>query len=363
MHEMFIDTTDNAIDISNWLGTVTGFVPLIIPITEPAVGYGIGGGLIFFHPTEYQKTAKQGKLNKSGYEAISPTPPSLTGVGGFYTENGSWAAGAGHLGIWKNDHIRYSVGAGLGSVNLDYYGKLFPEIKRQFSTRLWGLTNEISFRIKETDFWVGLGYSFAVMNIEFEKIFDWTDKDLNKIETRNGGFFPSVSYDTRDNIFTPNRGFKVYTKFGYYDIWLGGTEEYQSLSAYFFGYVELAPGHVSGFRVDTKNTFGDPTFIYLPYLVIRGLPAMKYQDKNTVLFEFEQRIKVYNRWSLVAFAGVGKSYPQMSEFVNAALVYTYGTGFRYYLAKKFGLHMGLDFAWGPEDFAFYVTFGSGWLRL
>ena len=47
-HKMFVDTTDNALDISNWLGTVSGFVPLIMPITEPALGYGAGGGLVFY---------------------------------------------------------------------------------------------------------------------------------------------------------------------------------------------------------------------------------------------------------------------------------------------------------------------------
>ena len=66
---------------------------------------------------------------------------------------------------------------------------------------------------------------------------------------------------------------------------------------------------------------------------------------------------------MVAFGGIGKAYPEISEFADVDLAYSYGTGFRYYLAKKFGLHMGLDFAWGPDDFAFYVTFGSGWMRL
>ena len=81
---MFIDTTDNVLDASKWLGTVSGFVPIIMPITEPAVGYGAGVGLVFFHPNEFRRAAKQGRLNDPGFENISPTPPSLTGVGGFW---------------------------------------------------------------------------------------------------------------------------------------------------------------------------------------------------------------------------------------------------------------------------------------
>ena len=39
-----------------------------------------------------------------------------------------------------------------------------------------------------------------------------------------------------------------------------------------------------------------------------------------------------------------------------------GVGFRYLLAKQFGLYLGLDFAHGPEQFVWYLTFGSNWFR-
>lgn len=364
MRQMFIDTTDNAVDASKWLGTVTGFVPLIIPITEPAVGYGAGVGLVFFHPNEFRRAAKEGRLNDPKFENISPTPPSLTGLVGGLTENGTWLAGIGHLAVWKQDRIRYKVGFGLGSVNLDYYGNgMIPGVERSFNTSFLGFMNEATFRISESDIWLGLGYSFAKSDIEFDKIFDWPEGGFNEKETRNGGLLPSITFDNRDNIFTANRGVRAYMQYGYYDTWLGGLEEYQLLYSYILGYHQWALGHVSGLRFEMKNTFGDPTFIYLPYLAMRGLPVMKYQDKNTMLLEFEQRIKVYNRWSLVAFGGLGKDFPEYSKFTEEDLVYTYGSGFRYYLAKKFGMHMGMDFAWGPEDFAFYITFGSAWMKL
>lgn len=364
MRELFVDTTDNAIDISNWLGTVTGFVPLIMPITEPAVGYGAGGGLIFLHENEFRRAAKEGRLNDPKFENISPTPPSITGVGGGATENGTWLAGAGHLAVWKEDRIRYKIGAGGGSINLDYYGNLLlPNVKRRFNTKVIGVTNAIDFRLGETDFWLGMGYSFAKLDIEFEKKFDWPDWGFNKRETRNAGIFPSITYDNRDNIFTPNRGVRAYLKFGYNDTWLGGTEEYQSLASYIFGYHQWALGHVTGIRFDVQSVFGNPTFIYQPFLQMRGMPSMRYQDENTVLLEFEQRIKLYRRWSMVAFGGLGKAYPEMSKFADVDWAYAYGTGFRYYIAKKFGTHMGLDFAWGPDDFGFYITLGTAWMRL
>lgn len=155
----------------------------------------------------------------------------------------------------------------------------------------------------------------------------------------------------------------MYKQFGLNRPWLGGTETYMSSTFYFHGFIPIAPGHVTGIRFDSRSTFGDPTFIYKPYIMMRGLPSMKYQDNNASLIELEQRIAIHKRWSVIAFGGLAKSYYSLTEFAEEELIYNYGTGFRYYLAKQYGLHMGLDFAWGPEDFAFYITFGSGWFRI
>ena len=40
------DPVDGQFDISGFLDTAYGFVPIAMPITEPAVGYGAGVGLV-----------------------------------------------------------------------------------------------------------------------------------------------------------------------------------------------------------------------------------------------------------------------------------------------------------------------------
>jgi hypothetical protein len=42
---------------------------------------------------------------------------------------------------------------------------------------------------------------------------------------------------------------------------------------------------------------------------------------------------------------------------------TGGTGFRYEIARAYGLYAGLDFAAGPENTAVYLQIGSAWARL
>ena len=43
---------DGMLDVSGFLGEVYGFVPIVTIITEPAVGYGLGGGLLFVDKPE-----------------------------------------------------------------------------------------------------------------------------------------------------------------------------------------------------------------------------------------------------------------------------------------------------------------------
>lgn len=39
-----------------------------------------------------------------------------------------------------------------------------------------------------------------------------------------------------------------------------------------------------------------------------------------------------------------------------------GGGFRYLIARRHGLHAGVDFAYGEEGSAVYIQFGSAWFR-
>ena len=81
--DTFIDPSDGQLDLSNWLLEKQGFLPVPIVITEPAVGYGGGMAMVYFHD-------KMG--SKKG-------PPSVSALAGAATENGTWFVGAsGNMG-------------------------------------------------------------------------------------------------------------------------------------------------------------------------------------------------------------------------------------------------------------------------
>ena len=95
---------------------------------------------------------------------------------------------------------------------------------------------------------------------------------------------------------------------------------------------------------------------------MRGAPLMKYQNSNTTLIEAEVDWNFYNRWTVLGFTGLGNAFENFNDFNEGKSVTTIGSGFRYLLARKLRTNMGMDFALSNDDFAFYVVFGTAWMR-
>src|SRR5436190_4160051 len=70
------------LDMSDFLSSKTGFLPLALPITEPAVGYGLVLGLSFFHSEPKLIAGPEGGRTRI-------LMPSTTVVLGAATENGT----------------------------------------------------------------------------------------------------------------------------------------------------------------------------------------------------------------------------------------------------------------------------------
>ena len=100
---------DGWLDVSDFLDKKYGFLPIVIPITEPAVGYGAAGGLTFISKPLGESQAGFGR-------------PDITIVGGMGTENGSWGAFAGDIRHWLDDRLQTVVAGVYASANLKFYG-------------------------------------------------------------------------------------------------------------------------------------------------------------------------------------------------------------------------------------------------
>jgi hemolysin activation/secretion protein len=89
---------------------------------------------------------------------------------------------------------------------------------------------------------------------------------------------------------------------------------------------------------------------------------MRYLGEEAAQIEAELRWQFWKRFSLVGFVGGGAAWNDLEHFHSTQTIVTGGVGFRYELARKYGIHMGLDVAIGPDNTAVYVQVGSAWAR-
>ncbi len=348
--KLFKDTLDGAFDISHYLLNLHGFLPVPTIITEPAVGYGGALAGAFF-------IAKK----ETGRKKFRM--PDVVGAGGGYTQNKTWFIGAGYFGFWKDDHIRYRGVLGYADVNLKYYGKGIDFLDKnpaEFSIGAFGFMQQAIFRIGESRFMLGGKYIYSktkVTAFEDSKL-PWVDP--REFNLTNSGIGVIGEYENFDNIFSPNKGFRINITYNQYLDFLGSDRNFGRLNSFAYYYLPLITNKwISGFRLEFQMATGDTPFYAYPFLIQRGVPAMRYQGKYTMVAETEQLVMLTRRWGVVGFAGYGKTF---NEEIKGGSAWNAGIGFRYLMARIFGLRMGLDVARGPEEWAVYVVFGNAWFR-
>lgn len=347
---MFRDSVDNAIDISNFLLNKKGFLLVPSLITEPAVGYGAMGAAVYFH-SSYS--------SKSG-------PPSMSGVMGGGTQNGTWFTGAFHVGYWKKDRIRYMGALARVNANVGFYGSgnggLVDAEEVNLNMDAWLVLQQVKLRIAETNFFAGGRYILFDTDNTFEIPIDIPEFEGIQLSSTLSEASLIFNYDSRNNIFSPTKGFYAELSGSYSDTWMGGEDLYGRIFSKLIGYVPVNKKLVLGVRHETTYSLGDVPFYARPIVVLRGAPLMKYQNRNTTVTEIEFNYNVYRRWNLVGFSGLGNAFASFDEFNEGKSVGNIGAGFRYLLARKFGMQMGMDFAQSTDDFAFYIVLGTSWLR-
>lgn len=354
----FRDSLDHAFDVSDWLIDAHGFIPVPYIITEPSLGnFGLAIAPIFLSP-------KTPYIDSVGNKRrITPVPPDITGGAIFYTLNNTWGAIAMRSGTWKKKRIKYRGVSGYANVNMDFYRTIPNQGEQVFSFNFKTIPF-YAYGLKQfgnPNWSAGLQYLFLYTKIKYDgPLPDFVNpEDITSLVSSIG---PVIEFDNRDNIFTPNKGFKAHIDTYWSNNVIGSDYNYGRINYFLYAYQPLAPKLTGGLRIDGQQAFGTTPFFLLPYVDMRGIPTNRYQGQADLLTEAELRWDFSRRWSLMGFGGTGKAFDDWSDFGEATWAYSYGTGFRYLMARKFGLRMGIDIARGPEQWAYYIVFGSSWYK-
>jgi hypothetical protein len=360
------DSLDGKFDVSDYLIEANGFIPVPYIITEPSLG-GFGMALIpvFIKKRPPYRDSINGKLVETNI------PPDFTGGGGAYTLNNTWMALAFRSGTLIKSRIKYLIAGGYVNLNMDFY-KTFSHLGEKelhFNIRTFPLLLQASKRLWYSRWYAGLKYLFLKTQANYTggHVLDSLAQTLesNKLISAPGAL---VEMDSRDNIFTPNSGMKLHVDASFSNQFFGSDFNFSRMNYYAIGYLPITEGTegngmlVGGLRLEGSQVFGDLPFYIKPYVNMRGIPAERYQGNAMLLSEAELRWDFVMRWSAVGFSGVGTAFDEWSELGHSSWVASYGAGFRYLIARKFKLRMGIDVAHGPNTWAYYIIFGTNWLR-
>jgi len=354
--DTLIDPEDGMLDASDYLASARGFLPVPIIITEPAVGYGLGLAVAYFHAPN--------QIDHEEHPHYGP--PSITIGFGAKTENGTYMYGGAHSGVWKDDHIRYLGAVAKMNVNMAFYpdgliGEIVGEDGIDFNIDGAFLLQQAQFRLKESNWWLGGSYVYVNADNTF-KLFEDLPVDLPNptFDFALGSVSIFVEYDGRNTTFTPTDGLSGKLEYQNFDDSWGSDFEYDHYKGQLFKYTPFGDYSSLGLRLEAETVSGDVPFFGYPFVDLRGIPAMRYQGQEAFVGEAEYLWGFTPRWSLVLFGGVGYTTAIKDLDGESRTVAAGGLGIRYRLARKLPLQGGFDIARGPEDTAFYITVGSAW---
>ncbi len=346
------DPEDGWLDLSATLDTAYGFVPVVAPITEPAVGYGAVGALVFID----RKEPSPGQRF---------TRPNIAAVGGLATENGTQGLFAAHLGTWREGRLRTLVGVADADINLEFFGLGNTSAAGlEYTVSARGGVAGGNYRLGDRPLWLGLRYALVKTRVAADGQAPDRPPGIPALDVdlRLAGLTPSFTLDTRDNFFTPTRGWYVDLAAPLFREALGGDRDFELLNLSAIYYRPLGDSVYFGLRSAARTSSEGTPFYLRPFVSLRGVQVLRYQGKSAAEAEAELRWQVNRRFSVVGFGGAGSTRTELEGRTRERSVTAGGAGFRYLVARTYGLHMGIDVAWGPDEPVFYVVFGSPWLR-
>jgi hypothetical protein len=348
------DTLDGKLDFSRFLVEAHGFIPVPVIITEPALGnIGLAIAPLFLKP-------KKEIPKDAGY-----VPPDITAGLAMITANGSWASGAMRIGSIPKAGIKYRFGLAYADINLNYYRTL-PSLGEQeltFNFRALPIFGSISKKITRNGLYAGVQYVFA--DLKVKPLFNGNLPEFIKpkdLDNQVGTLGVFADWDRRNSIFTPDKGFRANITFDFNDNWTASDFNYQSLSLTTNWFFPVRKSWISGLRLEWNQIFGSPPFYLYPSIILRGIPFGRYQGQAVLITETEQRFDLNKRWSVLGFAGYGRTFTGDDAYNDPQNIYNIGTGFRYLIARSFRIRTGIDVAMGPDSWGWYIVFGHNWNR-
>jgi outer membrane protein assembly factor BamA len=321
-------------------------LPLLYYTPETRVAFGVGGNMNFNLGRDKAKTR-----------------PSSIWFFAVYTMNNQ-------VQIQLNPEIYFPKNVFVVNSTLKYV---------RFPQKFYGIGNSVSASAAESYAPETIGFGISVQRKLVGSVFAGLQYRVEKtriesiepgglldgavIPGRDGGVISglgfTISWDSRDNVFFPRKGYYFRFVADYYTSVLGSDYHFTSTRLDLRRYIPVFSTHVLALQAYIGNMGGSPPFYELSMLggasLLRGNYTGQYRDKALGAVQMEYRMPLWWRFGVVAFAGLGDVAPDLRRIEFNNLKYSLGAGLRYKLDAREGTNLRLDFAWGKGSTGLYVT--------
>lgn len=326
-----------------------------LPISSPALGTGVIPILGYIFP-----------LRKD--DQVSS--PSVLGMAGIATDNGSRGFGAYADFYFKENTYRITATYIRGNLNYDLYGvglaagnaghklplEQSGQVFRSEVLRRVGWDLFLGLR-----FWTG-NSNVAIRSSSGTQSGPEPPPDIG-LDTALRSLGVRLNRETAPNRFYPTSGTMLDFTSDFFSQALGSKYTFQAYRFTFNKYSSLSKNQVLAYNLFVCGTGGQPPFygncIYGTNNELRGYTAGRYLDRYMFATQLEYRLSLAKRLGLVGFGGVGEVIPGGSQVLRInSFLPAGGGGLRFQLSKAYRVNLRADFARGKDTWTWSMGVGE-----
>jgi len=336
-------------------GGKSSWIVAPLPISSPALGTGIVPVLGYIFP--FRKNDKV-------------SPPSVIGMAGLVTNNGSRSFGAYSDLFMREDTFRITAIYARGSLNYDLYGigLVAGNEGRKLPLEQTGqvFRGQLLRRVG-WDFFLGARFWTGSSEILLRGTNDTNSApepppDIG-LQTELRALGLAVYRDTTPNRFYPTSGMFLNFTLDLFSQDLGSKYSFQAYRLTFNKYGSLSKKQVLAYNLFVCGTGGKPPFygncIYGTNNELRGYTAGRYLDRYMFATQLEYRLTLPKRFGVVGFAGIGEVLPGESQLLRINEVLPGGgVGARFQLSKPYHVNLRADVARGKDTWTWSMGVGE-----
>jgi outer membrane protein assembly factor BamA len=321
------------------------FAGVPIPNYNDITGFGLGALVMGYYKLDRQDMV---------------SPPSSTMLFGFYSSNETWVTGFGQQIYWKEDKFRGDFFFGYASVNFQFYA---PNFGSGYNGQFIDYNTGNSFLALSGSvrswkrLYLGLQYRYrnvlTTVNLEPE---------MPSRKAKYPGLGPIASYDSRENIFNPSRGWYLELETLFFGSSIGSDATFQKFDLPVNRYWSVCEDKILAAQVLGQVATGDVPFeeeYVMGVNNLRGYTDGKHRGQQIYSGQAEFRWQFWGRWGLVGFGGLGwVAAEAASDLRLDDTLPSIGFGARFLMIQDYRINARVDTAWGKNDHGWYFSIGE-----